>query len=389
MQLFFSYAFRPFFLLAPLYALISVAYWSGAFLGYWQTPTFALSPSLWHAHELLYGFAGAGIAGFLFTAIPNWTGRPPLAGAQLATLFGLWLCARLGYLFSDVVPMSFIILADTGFFFLLTAFAAREVASASNKRNYVVIGLLGALTISNVAFYGDTDPSSALPRAALHAGLWTVLILINLIGGRIIPAFSRNWLNLQAQKRGETPASLPIAFNRTDQLVIAITLVYGVLFVVSAPARVLIAASLIACVGQFVRLVRWKSWLVASEPLLWILHLAYLWLPVGFGLLALSHLELVPQSAGLHALGSGAVTMMILAVASRAALGHTGRPLESSPTLTASYLLLTLAALLRVLAAVGLETGTFLLAASLCWTLGLLLFLYLYLPILTQPPANS
>jgi uncharacterized protein involved in response to NO len=388
MKLLFSYAFRPFFLTAPLYALISVIYWSGAYMGYWPIPEFPLEPTLWHSHEMLFGFAAGGIAGFLFTAIPNWTGRPPLAGPPLMALFGLWLLARIGYLFSGIISLPLIIFADTGFFFLLTAFAAREIVSSGNKRNYIVIVLLGMLAICDVLFYSDLQPGSLLARGALYGGLWLILILVNLIGGRIIPAFSRNWLNMQTRMKGQTLQAEPVAFNRTDQVIIILTILYGLLFVFSAPALLLGIAGAIAFISQLIRLFRWKGWLVKQEPLLWILHLAYLWIPVGFLLLTLSHLDLIPQSAGLHALGGGAITTMILAVASRAALGHTGHPLVSSPTLTTSYLLVSLATLFRVVAATGVQTGLLMPAASFCWAVGLALFLYLYLPILTRPPAN-
>ena len=188
--------------------------------------------------------------------------------------------------------------------------------------------------------------------------------------------------------KGETLRSAPIEFNKTDQAVIVLTVVYGLLFIFPAPEALRLVVALAASLGQFIRLARWKGWLVVQEPLLWILHLAYLWIPIGFLLLACSHMGLLSQSAGLHALGGGAVTTMILAVASRAALGHTNRPLQSGPLLTTSFLLITLAVLCRVVAAAGIHFDVLLPAATLCWVLGLILFLYLYFPILVQPPAK-
>ena len=188
--------------------------------------------------------------------------------------------------------------------------------------------------------------------------------------------------------KGETLESMPIEFNKTDQVVILLTVLYGLLFIFPAPDTLRFVAALTASLSQFIRLARWKGWLIVQEPLLWILHLAYLWIPIGFLLLAFSHISLLSQSTGLHALGSGAVTTMILAVASRAALGHTNRPLQSGPLLTACFLLITLAVLCRIGAAAGFYFDLLLPIATLCWVVGLILFIYLYFPILVQRPAE-
>jgi len=371
--------FRPFFFGGALWAVVALALWLCSLAGKVTLPS-AFDPLGWHRHEMLFGFVGAVIAGFLLTAIPNWTGRLPIAGKPLLALFGLWLVARLAVLFSGLIGQAPAAVLDVGFFMVLGGLAAREVLEANN-RNLPVVGM--------VLLFGLADAVDHASAAGLiggdvgwQIGVALVVTLISLIGGRITPSFTRNWM----VKQGKTK-SLPTQPGRFDMFVIAAT-VLAFLGWLLAPAGMVAGGLLVgAALLQAARLGRWGGVRTISDPLVLILHVGYAWVPIGLFLLGLSIAgAAIPRSAAIHALTAGAMTTMILAVMTRATLGHTGRELKANAATVVLYSLVTLGAILRIAASLGL--GNYRIAvdvAGAAWASALLLFLVAYGPILWRP----
>ena len=372
--------FRPFFLGGALWAVVALALWLSALAGQITIPT-TFDALAWHRHEMLFGFVGAVIAGFLLTAIPNWTGRLPIAGGPLAGLFGLWLAGRLAVLFSVVLGPVIAAVADTGFYLVLATVAAREVILANN-RNVPIVGLLVLLGIANGLDHLAAAGIFVDPALPWQLAVALVTLMISLIGGRIIPSFTRNWLTKSGVTQG-----LPGQPNWFDMLAIGLTAL-SLLAWIAAPSGWLPGIILaVAAAAQATRLVRWKGWTTVSDPLVLILHVGYAWVPIGLTLLAASQFgNVVVQSAAIHALTSGAMGTMILAVMSRATLGHTGRELRAGPTTQVIYLLVTLGAALRVAAPIGLlDYRLGMEAAGVCWLASFVLFVFNYGPILFAP----
>lgn len=375
--------FRPFFLGGAVWAVVALALWLTALAGQIAIPsTFdALS---WHRHEMLFGFVGAVIAGFLLTAIPNWTGRLPIAGPPLAALFGLWLAGRLAMLFSVELGPAVAATIDVGFYLVLAAVAAREVIEANN-RNVPIVGLVLLFGIANGLDHVAAAGIAVDPELPWQLAVGLVTLMISLIGGRIVPSFTRNWL----AKRGVL--GLPGQPGRFDQLAIGLTAL-GLLAWIAAPAGWLPGTLLaFAAAAQAVRLARWKGWKAIPDPLVLVLHIGYAWVPIGLALLAASQLEpVLPRSAAIHALTAGAMGTMILAVMTRATLGHTGRELRAGPGTSVIYLLVTAGAVLRVAASLGgVDYRVGLEVAGLCWLGGFLLFIVVYGPILFAPRVGE
>jgi uncharacterized protein involved in response to NO len=388
MTILFTYAFRSLFLLATLYAIAVIPLWAAAWLGYLPMPTSLGTPSWWHAHEMIHGFAGAAIGGFALTAVAAWTKRPPVAGAPLMILSALWVIARVLFALPFPALLAPAIAADLGYGVLLFVLMSREVISVRSQRNYKVLVILGLLPLTNAFFFLGMTRNSPWTMTALFAGLWLVVMLINLIGGRVIPGFTRNWLKRQLAEQKREPATLPPVFDRFDRLTTWFMVAFAILHLLGAPSRWIAVVGLITSVLLFIRLTRWQGIHTGSEPLVWVLHVGFSWLPLGFLLLASAEVGLLPQTAGVHALTSGAITTMIIAIAGRAALGHTGRALESHPVLTAAYVLITVAAICRVAATIGPGARPLLAASAMAWFLGFVCFAWQYVPILTQPKAE-
>jgi uncharacterized protein involved in response to NO len=337
-------SFRLLFLGGAAWALIVVVLWLGALSGSWTLPT-AMAPLAWHQHEMLFGYLGAVIAGFLSAAIPNWTGRPVVTGWPVAAFVGLWGAARLAILFSATVPPILVALLDVGFLLALFGYAARQIFAAGNRNKPILFVLLlfaAACGLDHAAAMGLTGD----PAVGMRAGFALVLMLIAIIGGRIIPAFTRNWL-----VKHDRPRSLPIMANRFDHMALAVLALALAGWVLSPETR--LVAVLLLCAGglHLVRLTRWAGLRTTADPLVFILHIGYAWLPAGLLLLGSAMLwPVVPLSGALHALSAGAMATMTLAVMTRATRGHTGRPLEADRATVAIYVLVTLGALLRVAA---------------------------------------
>ena len=371
--------FRPFFFGAATWGFIAMALWLCSLAGQFQLPA-QFDPVAWHRHEMLFGFVGAAVSGFLLTAIPNWTGRLPIAGKPLLALFGLWAAARLAVFFSASIGLWLAAILDVGLFFSLAALAAREVI-ASKKRNMPIVALVFLFGLADAADYAG---AAGLISGSLgwRGAVGLMVIMISIIGGRIIPSFTRNWLMKRGVKR-----ALPAQPQSLDLLVIASTAL-ALLFWLAFPAKPLTGFMLIlAATAQALRLSRWGGFRTGSDPLVLVLHLGYAWVPTGLLLLGLSVVGIdLPQSAGVHALTAGAMTTMILAVMSRASLGHTGRELQASPMTVASYACVTVGASLRVVASLGVGPYPVMIdIAGAFWGAALLLFVIAYRPILWQP----
>lgn len=376
--------FRPFFLGGAIWAAVVVVLWVGSLAGAWALPT-ALDALAWHRHEMLYGYLSAIIAGFLMTAIPNWTGRLPIAGAPLGAFAGLWLAARLAVLFSGSVGVWTAAALDAGFLLLLAAVCGREVLAAKN-RNLPVVLIVLLLALACALDYAELLGAPVPYGLGTRAGFGLVLTLIAVIGGRIIPSFTRNWLS----KRG-VRERLPAQPDRFDQLSISATGGAFAAWTFFPEATLSAILLLIAGASQAARLSRWSGFRTLGDPLVFSLHVSYAWLPVGLLLLGGSLLTpAVSSSAALHALGAGAMASMTLAVMARASLGHTGRALTSDAATTAIFVMVTLGAVLRV-SAIALPFGymPLLAAAGTLWAGAFVIFALFYGPMLLRPRADG
>ena len=365
--------FRPFFLGAGLWALAAMPLWILQVQGYVSIPT-AFDPVDWPVHEMLFGFIVAAIAGFLLTAIPNWTGRMPLQGLPLTVLVGVWVIGRLAVGASAWVGAGIAAVLDLSFLMLLLGVVLREILAGRNWRNLAMPLVLGGLLVANALTHTDAVGLAATSPLGQRLGIGTVILLIGLVGGRIIPSFTLNWL----KKRGEL--NLPARFGALDRGALGLTATALGIWV-AVPESPISGAALIAAGGaSLVRLVRWRGDLTLAEPLVWSLHLGFAWVGVGLLLVGLSTiLPDVPLAAGLHALTVGAVGGMTLAVMTRAILGHTGRLLRADRWTSAIYLLIAAAGVLRVAAPFLTDVYLLLLWASgLAWSAAFGLFVVHY-----------
>lgn len=377
-----SRGFRPFFLLSALFAAAAIPAW----LAIW-TGRLALAgpfgPVDWHIHEMLFGYTSAVVAGFLFTAIPNWSGRMPRQGLPLALLAGLWIAGRFAVAGAFGANPLLVLVLDAGFLLAVTAMAVVEIAAGRNWKNLMVVVPVGIYLLANVIFHLEAmeGGESAVGR---RLGFATVTFLIMLIGGRIISSFTRNWL----AKRG--PGPLPVAFGRFDGLCLAaaaMALLFWTLRPEGLPAALLLA---LAAVLHALRLARWRGMATWRSPLLLMLHVAYGFVPLGLAATAAAAADWIGAPAGMHLLGIGAIGGMTLAVMMRASLGHTGRPLEAGPILSAGFACLAAAALARVLLAsadIGGLDGYSL--AALFWTLAFAAYIFRIGPCLMRPSVQQ
>jgi uncharacterized protein involved in response to NO len=370
-----QYGFRPFFFLAALDAGLAIPVWLGAHFGGYDVggPFVGMQ---WHAHEMLFGYLAAVIAGFVLTAIPNWTGRLPLSGMPLLLLVGLWLAGRVACLLS---PDPWLAMAvDLSFPVVLGLAIWREVVAGKNWKNApvaVMVTLFGlANALDHLASMGFV-PHDLGQKLAIAVSA----TLIALIGGRIVPSFTRNWL---AKERA---AALPAPFGLFDKAALASTGAAMIGWVVLPPNTALGAVLLAAAVLLFARLSRWHGRATMREPILFVLHIGYGWLALSLSLIGLAMFapDAIPGSAALHALTAGAVGTMTLAVMTRASLGHTGRAITADRFVVAMYMMVSAGALLRVAAPFA---GNWYLHVLGCggvlWSGAFLLFAIRYAPIL-------
>lgn len=380
---FMSYAFRPFFLLNGLIAVAVMLTWVLLLRGAW--PSGPANFMMWHAHEMLVGFAMAAIAGFMLTAVANWTGRPPISGAPLAWLVLAWLAGRAAMAASGTVPAWLVAPLDLAFPLLLFLFVLQEIAAAGNRRNYPLVAITALLLLLDLLYHlGAAGVLPAADRFAVYLMIHTVLLLITVIGGRVVPNFTANWLRAQGAAR------LPVIHPALDRLVIAVTLLTGLAAAIAPlhPLTGVVAA--LAAVLHGVRLGRWRGLATRAEPLLLMLHVAYAWLPIGYLLTALSVFGMaLPPTAALHALTMGGIGSMIFAMIARVPLGHTGRPLTASTLTVVAFAALTAAIAVRVLSPLSGQAYLAMINLSAAgWILAFSIYLGIYWPILTRPRVD-
>jgi uncharacterized protein involved in response to NO len=367
--------FRPFFLLASIQAAIAILVWLPVFFGELQLVS-SFAPRDWHVHEMLYGYLPAVITGFLFTAIPNWTGRLPLQGTPLLTLALVWLAGRLAVTFSADTGWWVAMLIDVSFLLLVVLAAAREILAGRNWRNLAIVVLVLLLFAGNVAFHIEAHVEGTAD-IAIRIGIAVVVLLISLIGGRIIPSFTRNWLVR------ENPGRLPSPFSRFDTMVIATGALALLCWIAAPESRAAGAALGLAGLLHLVRLARWAGDRTLRERLVLILHVGYAFVPIGFLLNASAAFGLVLPSAGIHAWMVGGAGVMTLAVMTRATLGHTGQPLTASVATEAIYLAIVIAAIARICAVLHPQQSEILLhVAAFAWVFAFLGYALTFGPLL-------
>jgi uncharacterized protein involved in response to NO len=376
-----SYGFRPFFLFGALWAAIAVALWLPMLSARLALPS-AFSPIEWHVHELVYGYVPAVIAGFLLTAVPNWTGRLPIVGTPLLLLFLTWAAGRVAMLVSLWIGAGISAAIDLAFLAALGLVVAREIIAGNNTRNLKVLGVVTLLLVGNGLFHLEALAHIGNGHGT-RLGIAAIVMLIMLIGGRIIPSFTRNWLS----RRG--PGRLPAPFDRFDIAAMAVSGVGLASWVILPEAIPTALLALAACALNVARLSRWAGERTAAEPLVLILHVAYAFIPLGLLLLPLGIFApgLVAQTGSLHGWTTGAIGLMTLAVMTRASLGHAGRPLTATHPIQFIYVAALIAALARIVAAFGLLREPMLHLSATAWVLAFGGFVVIYAPLLARRRA--
>jgi len=375
--------FRPFYLFAAVFAIVAIPAWLMSYAGADLSGNY-LQGIAWHSHEMIFGFAAAVVAGFLLTAVRNWTGRPTPTGATLGGLVGLWLLARVLMLAGPASVAAFI---DILFLPALGIAVAIPIWASRNARNYKVLAVLSVLTLANMGYHlaSLNVLPAELGRVSMIAALDVISILIAIVGGRVIPAFIGNAVE------GASPRHI-----RSVELVsvgaLVVILVAGVMKPwLAVPHIAWLIVFVIAAAGQAVRLLLWQPLHARGNPLLWMLPVAYAWLPISLVLRALELQSIVPSGAAIHALTIGAIGSLMMAMMMRSALGHSGRPLVAGLAELSAFVLLQLSAIVRVLAA-SVVPGAYpeaMIVSGVLWTLAFAVFLWRYWPVLTRPRIDG
>lgn len=376
-----SYGYRPFFLFASIWAVFSIIAWVITFTGH-ETLAIAIDPFSWHAHSFLFGYLWAVIAGFLMTAVPNWTGRLPIVGWPLATLVALWLIGRIAMTFSYYLPNGVTIACDLLFPLAFTFAIGREIIMGKNWRNLKILILLVMLFCANCLF--DGEAFSQVYAADSYGARWALAIavfLIAIIGGRIIPSFTRNWMVKQSI------TNLPAPHDKIDLAIMIFTAISLVFWVIWPDAIFTAIIGGICGLANLYRLIRWHGWLTKKEPLVWVLHLGFLFIPLGFIALTLSTFDILHggRAPVQHLWMAGGIGLMTIAVMTRASLGHAGRPLTVSWPVVLVYCSLFCSVVLRVIAGIADNDLTMLNISGTLWILAFVGFVVLYWNILTKP----
>ncbi|WP_350333569.1 NnrS family protein [Coralliovum pocilloporae] len=388
---FLTEGFRFFFLMAGLFGFLSVAFWLvwlavHAMDGVVPAPTIGIAPHYWHAHEMIYGYAVAVISGFFLTAVPNWTNSKPARALFVTSVGMVWLAGRLAVWFSASLPLELVALIDLAFLPPLAARIAWNLRRNPQPRNLVFIGLLAILFTGNLLMHlGWMDIVDYGAEQGARVGLLTVCGMIAIVGGRIVPAFTRNAL----RRIGiEEAARLPVTNEKLEKAGILTSILVPFLVLADLGDLAVGFAALAACLVNMVRFSRWCWRATLTDPILWSLHLGFFMLILGYASLAGALLLDWPNEvAALHMLGIGAVGGMTMAVMTRATLGHSGRPLKVSRLTACAYLMIAIAALIRGVL-VDWFPGAYneiMLVSGAIWLLGFALFLVRYGPLLTTP----
>jgi uncharacterized protein involved in response to NO len=381
----FGYGFRPFFLLAALYAPTAVAAWLLVLMGVLPDPTYMGGPLL-HSHEMVFGFAVAGVLGFLTTALPNFAGAKPIAGRPLAFLAAVWLAGRLALWTADWLPPLLVAAADLALVPLALVLLLRSLPRHPNRRMLIFPALFALFAAANALTHAEALGWTADTGArGVTLGINVIALLVAIIGGRIIPSFTANAL------RAAGSPLLPQSFRALDAIAIGATAAVAIAMLAVGDGPIVGAVALLAGLANAARLSFWRGVQMVRTPILFVLHVGYGWLAAAQLLRAAAELGgLVPGSAAFHALTIGCFGTMMLAVMSRAALGHTGRAIHAHPLTVAAYVLVSAAALFRFSAATLPDIQMALLsAAASSWIAAFVLFLAIYAPILVSQRADG
>lgn len=381
---FFGLGFRPFFFGAGLWAAVSMTVWVFSFAAGIDIPS-QLSGIDWHLHEFVFGYTTPVIAGFLLTAVPNWTGRMPVIGWPVAALAGLWLAGRIATFFSVVLPPFWAEAIDLSFIPVVALIIAREIVAGKNWRNLKVLIILALIGTANGVFHYEAYNGAGFDGYGIRAGVALIVMLIMVVGGRIIPSFTRNWLVRQ------TTGRLPTSMNGFDKTVMAFSALALAIWVLYPEAAAMRPLAAFAGLLNLARLTRWAGERTFAEPLLSILHVGFLFIPLGF--LTIAAGEWLPgwtrASQIPHAWTAGAIGLVTLAMLTRTSLGHSGHPLQATKTITAIYTLVLLAVLFRIAGEFFPHVTPLLHAAATFWILGFGLFAVSFGPIFFKPRVHK
>lgn len=384
----FSYGFRPFFLFGGLHAALVVALWVPWFLGFIALPS-ALPPVAWHAHELLFGYVPAIVAGFLLTAVPNWTGRLPVTGVPLVALFACWVGGRVAVAMSTALTPALTVGLSLLFPVALLGVIGREIVAGGNWRNLKVWFAVALLTCAQAAFHWEVIETGS-PQVSTRLAIAAIIMLITLIGGRVIPSFTTNWL------RRVNPGRFPAPPDRLDQITLACSATaligWAALPLAEAATPAIGAALLIAGGLNVWRQARWMPLRTSTEPLVLVLHVAYAFVSAGFLLASVGAFmdDAGYFQAALHAWTTGGIGLMTLAMMTRASRGHTGRSLTAPAGTVFIYVAAVIAAAARIGAALMPEHTMLLLpVAGIAWVAAFGTFAMLYGPMLLRPRRSA
>ena len=379
----FAYGFRPFFLLGGIWSVAVMVTWLLMLETFWKPVTF-LVPPLWHAHEMLFGFVAASAAGFLLTASPNWSSKPPLKGRPLMVLAVFWVLGRLAISFSSVLNPWLVAFLDMLFTVSLIAVTGPPLWNTGNKVHRLFPLLLGLLTIGNLLTHWEAVGLAAdTARLGLYLGVDALIFFLVMVGGHIMPMFTRNAL---MQTENLPPFKIIPALEIAGAVTMLGVVLADIVYLGDPLAGLFLLA---AGIVQGVRFSKWHSLKTLKTPLLWVLHLGYAWLIAGLVVRGLAQITgFLPLSTALHILSVGAMGLFTLGIMSRVSLAHTGRPLAAGPTLATSYALVALATVVRVLGVDYWPVWSLRISGAL-WIAAFLLFLVFSLPVLLRPRPDG
>ncbi|QPJ62058.1 MAG: NnrS family protein [Candidatus Nitronauta litoralis] len=379
---FFSYGFRPFFFSAALFAGTAIPVWAIILSGA-NSAEFLYGPREWHVHEMVFGFLSAIIAGFLFTAMPNWTDRPPVKGKLLIVFWGLWLAGRL-VIAKPWLPDMVCVLVDVLFLIGVAGIVWREIAIGKAWDRSPIGVLISLYALANILFHGLALSDSSTELAE-RMGLTIIILLLSLIGGKVTPGFTEDFLE------DHNLPQRPPDFSGIDKATILLTLIAGISWIVQPLTHTTGWLLLTAGIMHLIRLSRWYGWRTWREPLVLILHVGYGWLAMALIILGAAALGVgFYLGEAIHALTTGAIGSMTLAIMTRASLGHTGRPKYAGPGTIMMYSLVNLGALLRVFGpATPIPTFFVYNFSAMAWSGGYLLFAIIYGKFLLSPSLDE
>jgi uncharacterized protein involved in response to NO len=381
MSVLFALGFRPFFLLAGFFAIFLVAAWVPVFVGGFAFNTY-YGQLGWHSHEMIFGFTSAVVAGFLLTAVRNWTDTPTPTGGYLAAMAVLWLGGRIMPLFPETLPGWLIALVDLAFLPAVAIGVGVPLVQKGERRNLIFLLLVAGLFVANLQVHLDLLGYGQQPAGSgVFLGLHIVILLIVIMGGRVIPFFTeralqgvviRRWTVIEWLAPITALAFLCAELFRADMVVVG-------------------ACAASAAIVNGVRLASWYTHRFWRVPLLWVLHLGYGWLVVGFCLEAAAAFRAIPPQSTTHAFTAGGIGVLTLGMMARVALGHTARPLRVGPAMAVAFGLLNLSAFLRALPPIWYpeQFSEFVMFSGALWCIAFIIFVSVYVPILTQPRIDG